>query len=116
MFSEKYIQNQCIDYLDLLERRNLVYGARTQVIRTKTIRRDGSQGYLKTGKVGLPDWTGCVAPYGQFVGIEFKTDKGKQSEHQKLAQARIEAVGGKYIIVRSINELVQKLDEIMKPD
>lgn len=112
MTSEKSIQTTCINYLSLLEARGDCYGARTQVIKTKTVRKDGSFGYLRTGKVGLPDWTGCFGPGGIFVGIEFKSSIGKQTETQKITQNKIQSLGGRYWVIRSVNELVAKIKEL----
>lgn len=45
------------------------------------------------------------------LGIEFKTAKGKQSQEQKDFQKMFEAAGYKYIIVRSLEEFQQEMNE-----
>jgi hypothetical protein len=40
------------------------------------------------------------------VGIEVKAPKGKQSEHQRELQKKLEAAGGKYILAYSLDELI----------
>ena len=45
------------------------------------------------------------------MGIEFKTAKGKQSQEQKDFQKMFEAAGYKYIIVRSLEEFQQEMNE-----
>ena len=41
--------------------------------------------------------------------IEVKTDKGYQSEAQKDFQQRIEALGKRYLLVRSVEDLINQL-------
>lgn len=43
--------------------------------------------------------------------IEMKTEKGRQQGSQKEWQAKIEAVGGKYIICRSFDEFKKAIIE-----
>jgi hypothetical protein len=45
---------------------------------------------------------------GQFVGFEVKTPRGKQSPDQLIFQRRLERNGGKYHLVRSLED-VKKL-------
>ena len=47
---------------------------------------------------------------GQVVFIEYKTDKGKQNEYQKEFQKQLTEAGGRYIIVRSVEELIFELE------
>lgn len=46
--------------------------------------------------------------------VEIKTDKGKLSPHQEEFQARVEALGYKYIICRSSFELLTLFEEWLK--
>jgi len=43
---------------------------------------------------------------GQYVGIEVKGPKGKQSAHQKEFQKKLEAAGGKYILAYSLEDVI----------
>lgn len=43
--------------------------------------------------------------YPSFAAIELKAGKGAQTDHQKTFQDRWEALGGKYAVVRSLDEL-----------
>jgi hypothetical protein len=54
--------------------------------------------------LGSPDIV-CVIN-GQYVGIECKGTKGKQSDNQKDFQRRLEAAGGRYILARSLDDVV----------
>ncbi len=47
---------------------------------------------------------------GQVVFIEVKTETGKQSEHQRIFQEICEAHGCRYILARSINDVVELLN------
>lgn len=54
---------------------------------------------------GIPDII-CIVK-GQYVGIEVKTPKGKMSEHQLKWQARIKDNGGRYILARSVDDVIE---------
>lgn len=60
-----------------------------------------------TGLKGVPDILSVIN--GQFVGWEIKTPRGKQSEHQFAFQKRLERNGGRYILVRSLDEAKEAL-------
>ena len=47
----------------------------------------------------------CVIA-GQYVGIEVKAPRGKQSEHQKELQKKLEAGGGKYVSAYGLEDLL----------
>ena len=44
-------------------------------------------------------------PFTRLIGLELKTSKGKQSEAQKAMALKFEAVGGVYLIARSLDEV-----------
>jgi hypothetical protein len=48
---------------------------------------------------------------GQVLFIEFKTKTGVQSDHQKKFERAITRHGGKYLLVRSIGDLHEYLDQ-----
>ena len=52
---------------------------------------------------GLPDI--IVIRGGAFYGLEVKTTKGRQSPEQKEFQSMVEKHGGKYFVVRSIDDV-----------
>lgn len=63
-------------------------------------------------KCGIPHgWADltCCFPGGRYVGIEVKSAKGVQSDEQRQHQGIIEAAGGVYLLVRSVEELVADL-------
>ena len=51
-----------------------------------------------------------IVPYNG-LGIEFKTPKGKQSQEQKDFQKMFETAGYKYVIVRSLEEFQNVMNE-----
>lgn len=58
---------------------------------------------------GYPD-VSCISPTGVATFIELKKPKGGiQSPQQKRWQAEIEKRGGKYILARSLKEVVDGL-------
>lgn len=106
---ETELQRQIMDYLDAKG----IYYIRPQA--------GGYRGgmNLKCNE-GAPDLVICMSEcgaeytedefeYGQFFGIEIKTSDGKQRPSQKLAQERIERCGGKYYIIHSVDEFIEKI-------
>ena len=46
---------------------------------------------------------------GQYVGIEVKAPKGKQSDHQKEFQRNLEAAGGRYVLAYNLDDVIGAL-------
>lgn len=61
--------------------------------------------FFRFGAVGSPDII-CVRK-GQFIGIECKGQNGVMSEGQEAFKINLEKAGGKYLLVRSIDEFIQ---------
>lgn len=57
----------------------------------------------KGSKLGVPDVN--VVKDGFYIGLEVKTNKGKQSDNQKKFQELLEENGAEYHIVISIDDL-----------
>ena len=64
--------------------------------------RAGDGRIVRFGMVGSPDV--LVIAGGRFVGLEVKTERGRQSEAQRRWAAACEAAGGRYAVVRSGRE------------
>lgn len=68
------------------------------------------------GEVGRSDDT-VLLPGGWWASVEYKTDQGRQSPAQQRFQARVEALGGLYILARSVADvraaLVQRFGETL---
>ena len=107
---ESAIQYQILAYLTMLENQGKCWFTRTASGAVRVKRKDGSEGFFKTGKAGTPDIIACFS--GKFVGIEVKTSKGKLSEAQLLACFKISKAKGIYITARSVDELIEDLKSL----
>ena len=61
-------------------------------------------------KPGDPDLIACID--GNFVGIEVKTVGGRQSPIQKKREEEIIASGGRYVVVRRMEDIEQLIKVI----
>jgi hypothetical protein len=66
---------------------------------------------IRFGLPGSPDILGVHR--GQAVGIEVKTSTGRQSQQQLRFQVAFEAAGGTYIIVRSVPDALDALENLI---
>lgn len=67
--------------------------------------RDGAKRKAMGVRAGFPDFILLMPGQGySYLAIELKTPKGRQSESQKAFQKAVEWSGGRYIIVRSLEE------------
>jgi hypothetical protein len=92
--NESEIQAQITEYLTLhhiFHYRNAVGGGRK----------------VRFGTIGAPDLV-CVIK-GQFVGIEVKDAKNEQSRGQVQFETQLKAAGGKYILARSLEDVIEGL-------
>lgn len=48
-----------------------------------------------------------------FLALELKSEKGKQSPYQKEYQSLIESVGGKYVVIRTLDEFIREIEEYL---
>lgn len=74
----------------------------------------GKKGFMRFGAVGSPDIIAVIN--GQYVGIECKMPKGKQSPGQKEFEKNLLQAGGKYWLIRDVNELIDKFENNKHPD
>jgi hypothetical protein len=110
--AEGAVQSYVIQRLELLERTGKCYHFRNNSFTGRVTRYNGSQGYVKNGKPGMPDII-AVFRDGIFTGIEVKSATGRQSPEQKRAQSQIEALGGRYWLVRTPEELETNLIDLI---
>ena len=61
-------------------------------------------GFIRFGKTGAPDFIVWL-PQGNCICIEVKNETGKLSPGQKEFKEKIEKLGYKYYIVRSVDEV-----------
>lgn len=97
--SETQLVAACLDYLKACQ----IFAFRLNTGAFKA--EHGS--FIRFGSPGASDIIAIVR--GQFVGIECKVGYNKMSDDQKIFQHRVEAAGGKYILVYSIDDLLGKL-------
>ena len=66
-------------------------------------------------RAGFPDLI-LLVPKGQcpFLGIELKASKGRQSEAQKAYQEEFERMGAKYVVIRSVEEFIQVVNDYIR--
>lgn len=69
------------------------------------IDRDGRRVVFGCGGKGGADLIGIWA--GRFVALEVKSEDGRQTPEQQQYQALVEAKGGVYALVRSVDEAKQ---------
>jgi hypothetical protein len=80
--------------------------------------RSGQPSLVGLGK-GSPDIVGCVRHpdgHGLFVGFEAKTPRGEQSTDQKSFESRLGRAGGYYRVIRSANDAVQAVKELLNAE
>lgn len=74
--------------------------------------RDGAKRKAMGVRPGFPDFI-LLYPNREyhFLAMELKSPKGRQSEHQKEYQKEVERVGGKYVIIRSLDEFINTVND-----
>lgn len=73
--------------------------------------RDGAKRKAMGVRAGFPDFIFLLPTQSSpYLCIELKTDKGRQSDTQKVYQALVESVGARYIIVRSLDEFITAIN------
>jgi hypothetical protein len=60
--------------------------------------------------VGGADLVGLLKPHGRFFALEIKTATGKQTREQLAWANAVQAAGGFYRVVRSVEEALEALD------
>lgn len=96
--SEIATQKAILDYLQL--KRHFCWRNNSGAFKTER----GS--FYRVGTPGAPDIICCIA--GQFVDLEVKSETGGQSATQKHFEKSLAAAGGRYHIVRCLDD-VQRL-------
>ena len=102
---EKDVQKACLDYLAARG----IFNYRNN---TGSFQDRGTGAWYRFGAVGSPDIIAVVK--GRYIAIECKGTKGKQSDVQKDFEDRLVRAGGFYILVRSLDELIESLHNLEK--
>lgn len=104
--TEKGTQRAILDYLALTN----VFHWRNN---TGSFRAEHG-GFYSFGTPGSPDIFAVLPPWGHVLGIEVKDVRTKLNANQEAFKDRLEAVGGRYIIARSLDDVIVAINE-MKP-
>ena len=97
---EKEIQKVISEYLTL--KRIFFYRNNSGAFRSE------GGGFYRFGATGSPDIVAVIR--GKYIGIEVKTERGILSPGQKQFKENLEKAGGIYLVVRSLNELLDQLN------
>lgn len=102
---EKEIQRSILEYLKL--RGHYCFRNNTGAF---SIPQQGlfKRRFIRFGEVGSPDIVGCLKGKGLFFGIEVKSEKGQLTDNQKEIQATILSLGGRYIVARSVDDVIKE--------
>lgn len=60
---------------------------------------------------GVPDIIGCLPPHGKMVAIEVKGSRGRVTDAQREWLARYEAAGAVTGVVRSVEDVIELLEQ-----
>lgn len=67
-------------------------------------------GFIRYGFPGCPDVIG-ILPGGRFLGVECKTGTGRLTPDQDRFRRTVEELGGVYVVVRELEDLVHAIEE-----
>lgn len=96
---EKYIERQILNYLR-------TQGWLACKIRTSGRIIKGNVFALPKDELGVSDIIAC-SPDGLFHGLEIKNAKGKQSDYQIMWGNMVKRIGGRYTVLRSLEEAIE---------
>ncbi len=98
--SESSALKSILDYLQIMRNQGKCWYIRSSsgVIKTE------AGNYFKTGSIGCPDI--LVLTRQGLIALEVKAEKGRLSEGQIGVKNEIEALGGKYHVVRSVDDVI----------
>ena len=74
----------------------------------------GQKHAVRYGNPGAPDVL-AIVPGGRLLAVECKSARGRQRPEQRAWQLRCEAVGGVYVVARSVEDVeraVRKMRDI----
>jgi len=94
------LQRSILDYLAVMENQGKCFCFRSGA---GAVKLDNGR-YFKTGRKGVQDITCCVN--GTYVAFEVKKPVGKLSEAQEEVKKATIANGGRYFVIRSIDEVM----------
>jgi hypothetical protein len=101
--------------LDFLKWRNDIFVWRQNTGAAKYEAKDGSKRFIRYGVAGMPDIMCIQRPYGHLIGIECKVGKNSQNDAQRAMQKEFEYRGATYILARSVDDVLARLQPTLGP-
>lgn len=98
----------CLDYLAYYKKTYPIFYFRAN---SGSVITQGGR-VFKGASAGTPDIILLVDSI--FCGLECKTEKGRQSQVQKEVEQAITDAGGKYFLIRSMEDIKKVIDNIRK--
>ena len=102
---ESEIQSSIIDYLQLLENQGKLFIQRVNNTPIYDPIGRKFRSLAKGTKRGFPDI--LVFKDGKCIGLEVKTNVGKQSKEQREMEKLMKEHGAAYYVVRSLDEVIE---------
>lgn len=102
---ESEIQSSIIDYLMLLENQGKLFLQRVNNTAIYDPIGRKFRSLAKGTKKGFPDI--LILKDGKCIGLEVKTNVGKQSKEQKEMEKLMKEHGADYYVVRSLDEVIE---------
>lgn len=77
--------------------------------------RDGAKRKAMGMRAGFPDFI-FLLPNREhpYLTLELKSAKGRQSDHQKEYQQAVEKAGGQYVIIRTLEQFMQTINDYLR--
>lgn len=77
--------------------------------------RDGAKRKAMGMRAGFPDFIFLLPNrFYPYLALELKSEKGRQSDHQKEYQLAVEKAGGLYVIVRTLEQFIETIKNYLK--
>lgn len=104
---ESEIQSAIIDFLTVLEEQGKLFFQRTNNNTVYDPIGKRFRSLAKGQKKGFPDIV--VIKQGKTIGLEVKTEIGRQSKEQKIMQKQFEKQDAEYYVVRCVEDVINAL-------
>lgn len=77
--------------------------------------RDGAKRKAMGVRAGFPDFFLAIPNrFYPYLAVELKTKRGQQSVSQREWQKACESVGGKYVVVRTLDDFIDEINRYIK--
>lgn len=115
-YAEDRLQRQCATWFDMqyADMSLLMHHSPNE----GHLRHDDANGAKRKAmgmRAGFPDFI-FLHPnkFYSYLAIELKSPKGRQTERQKEYEQAVLSAGGKYVVVRSLDEFMRVVDGFIK--